>query len=71
MFIVSMFLCIILFLVSWSLSFSNQNDFEKGSEYECGFEPFDAATRQPFDIQFYVVGILFLILDVEVALIFP
>lgn len=44
---------------------------EKISEYECGFEPFDSATRQPFTVHFYIVGILFLIFDVEIALLFP
>lgn len=44
---------------------------EKISEYECGFEPFDSAIRQPFTIHFYIVGILFLIFDVEIALLFP
>ena len=44
---------------------------EKLSSYECGFEPFDEATRHPFDVHFYVVGILFLIFDVEIALLFP
>jgi NADH-quinone oxidoreductase subunit A len=46
-------------------------DSEKLSEYECGFEPFDNATRHPFDVHFYIVGILFLIFDVEIAIIFP
>jgi NADH-quinone oxidoreductase subunit A len=46
-------------------------DKEKISEYECGFEPFDSATRQPFDIHFYLVGLLFLIFDVELSLLFP
>jgi NADH-quinone oxidoreductase subunit A len=46
-------------------------DHEKVSEYECGFEPFDSATRQPFDIHFYLVGLLFLIFDVELSLLFP
>jgi NADH-quinone oxidoreductase subunit A len=46
-------------------------DREKISEYECGFEPFDSATRQPFDIHFYLVGLLFLIFDVELSLLFP
>jgi NADH:ubiquinone oxidoreductase subunit 3 (subunit A) len=44
---------------------------EKLSEYECGFEPFDSATRQPFTVHFYIVGILFLIFDVEISLLFP
>jgi len=46
-------------------------DNEKTSEYECGFEPFDSATRQPFDVHFYLVGLLFLIFDVELSLLFP
>ena len=44
---------------------------EKLSEYECGFEPFDSATRQPFTIHFYIVGTLFLLFDVEICLLFP
>lgn len=44
---------------------------EATSEYECGFEPFDSATRQPFTIHFYIIGILFLIFDVEISLLFP
>lgn len=61
----------LLLLVAYTLSINNLKDPEKLSEYECGFEPFDAATRQPFDIHFYVVGILFLIFDIEIALLFP
>lgn len=53
------------------MSLSTLKDSEKLSEYECGFEPFDNATRHPFDIHFYIVGILFLIFDVEIAILFP
>lgn len=70
-FLAAFLLCSILFLVSYFLSFSRQQEYEKASEYECGFEPFDNATRQPFDVHFYIVGILFLIFDVEIALLFP
>ena len=45
-------------------------DSEKTSAYECGFEPFEDA-RNRFDVRFYVVAILFLIFDMEVAFIFP
>lgn len=45
-------------------------DPEKTSPYECGFEPFDDA-RNKFDVRFYVVAILFLIFDIEVAYLFP
>ncbi|HRJ59590.1 MAG TPA: NADH-quinone oxidoreductase subunit A [Azospirillaceae bacterium] len=45
-------------------------DPEKVSPYECGFEPFeDARTR--FDVRFYLVSILFIIFDLEVAFLFP
>lgn len=39
--------------------------------YECGFEPFDESMRHPFDIHFYVVGILFLIFDLEISCLVP
>lgn len=45
-------------------------DPEKISAYECGFDPFDDA-RSRFDIQFYLVAILFIIFDLEVAFLFP
>jgi len=45
-------------------------DNEKTSAYECGFEPFEDA-RNKFDVRFYVVAILFLIFDIEVAFLFP
>ena len=41
------------------------------SEYECGFEPFDSAIRQPFTVEYYIIGILFLIFDVEITLVLP
>lgn len=70
-FLVATLLCLLLFIVSYFLSFSSKKEYEKSSEYECGFDPFDNATRQPFEVHFYIVGILFLIFDVEVALLFP
>ena len=64
-------LCALLATLAYLLSLSTSQDTEKRSEYECGFAPFDSATRLPFDVHFYLVGILFLIFDVEVALLFP
>ena len=43
---------------------------EKLSAYECGFAPFDD-TRRRFDVRFYLVAILFIIFDLEVAFLFP
>jgi NADH-quinone oxidoreductase subunit A len=45
-------------------------DPEKLSTYECGFEPF-ADARKQFDVRFYLVAILFIIFDLEVAFLFP
>jgi NADH-quinone oxidoreductase subunit A len=45
-------------------------DTEKLSPYECGFEPFED-TRGRFDVRYYLVAILFIIFDLEVAFLFP
>jgi NADH-quinone oxidoreductase subunit A len=45
-------------------------DSEKLSPYECGFEPFEDA-RGKFDVRYYLVAILFIIFDLEVAFLFP
>ena len=45
-------------------------DVEKTSAYECGFEAF-ADARHKFDVRFYLVAILFIIFDLEVAFLFP
>ena len=45
-------------------------DAEKLSSYECGFDPFSDA-RGKFDVRFYLVSILFIIFDLEIAFLFP
>ena len=59
----------VLFFLSYFLASSDQY-FEKLSAYECGFEPFED-TRVKFDVRFYLVGILFLVFDIEVMFLFP
>lgn len=71
LFVIIFVISLLLFSIAYFLSLSVVKDSEKLSQYECGFEPFDEATRHPFDVHFYIVGILFLIFDVEVALLFP
>jgi len=70
-FFLSFLICNLLIFLSYMFSLTLIKDSEKLSEYECGFDPFDNATRQPFDVHFYIVGILFLIFDIEIALLFP
>ena len=48
----------------------NNPDPEKLSVYECGFEPFEDS-RMEFDVRFYLVAILFIIFDLEIAFLFP
>ena len=48
----------------------NKPDPEKLSAYECGFEPFEDY-RMEFDVRFYLVAILFIIFDLEIAFLFP
>ena len=75
------YLSIIIFLfiaIGLSISFIVLNfifspknpDPEKLSAYECGFEPFDDS-RMEFDVRFYLVAILFIIFDLEIAFLFP
>ncbi|MDH4316386.1 MAG: NADH-quinone oxidoreductase subunit A, partial [Gammaproteobacteria bacterium] len=47
-----------------------QKDSEKLSPYECGFEPFEDS-RMKFDVRYYLVAILFIIFDLEIAFLFP
>ena len=60
-----------LVIMAASLLVARQSpDREKLAAYECGFEPFGDA-RQRFDVRFYLVAILFIIFDLEVAFLFP
>ena len=48
----------------------NRPDSEKLSPYECGFEAFEDA-RMKFDVRYYLVAILFILFDLEIAFLFP
>lgn len=61
---------IVVGLIMISLNNMERADGEKLSPYECGFEPYGNA-RQRFDITFYVMGILFIVFDLEIIFIFP
>jgi NADH-quinone oxidoreductase subunit A len=66
---VSIVLSLIIFFLSFLLS-SKLDDAEKLTAYECGFNPF-FDSRNEFNIKFYIVGILFIIFDLEVSFLFP
>ncbi|MEM1273189.1 MAG: NADH-quinone oxidoreductase subunit A [Pseudomonadota bacterium] len=60
---------LVLILAAFVIAVRNP-DPEKVSAYECGFNAFDDA-RMKFDVRFYLVSILFIIFDLEVAFLFP
>lgn len=62
-------IAVVLFALTYNLYTSSLN-LEKSSIYECGFTPL-SGVRQRFDIKFYLVAILFIIFDIEVAFLFP
>ena len=68
-FILASILSAVVFFASYL--FSNQNEStSKLSSYECGFDPFEDA-RNVFDVHFYLVALLFLVLDLEIMFLFP
>ena len=66
---VSLFIAVALLVAPFLVAY-NSPDPEKLSAYECGFNAFDDA-RMKFDVRFYLVAILFIIFDLEVAFLFP
>tara|TARA_A100001011_G_scaffold371918_1_gene429755 strand:- start:374 stop:742 length:369 start_codon:yes stop_codon:yes gene_type:complete len=71
--IIFLFISLLLsigFVVINFIASPNNPDPEKLSAYECGFEAFDNA-RTEFDVRFYLVAILFIIFDLEIAFLFP
>ncbi len=52
------------------LASPSKENLDKTLSYECGFSPFEDA-RQKFDVRFYLVAILFIVFDLEVAYLFP
>lgn len=62
-------LSVVLILISHLLP-DISPDFQKLSPYECGFDPICSA-RLPFSLHFFLVAILFLLFDLEIALLFP
>ena len=59
----------LIMIASWIVAKQNPDE-EKLSPYECGFDAFED-TRSQFDVRFYLVAILFIIFDLEVAFLFP
>jgi NADH-quinone oxidoreductase subunit A len=68
-FFISIFLSFLIIVLSYTFSQSFP-DIEKLSSYECGFDSFEDA-RHTFQVHFYLIGILFIIFDLELMFLFP
>ena len=67
--LISLAIAVIVIVLGYVLG-TRRPDSEKLSPYECGFESFEDA-RMKFDVRYYLVAILFIIFDLEIAFLFP
>nr|UPX88570.1 NADH dehydrogenase subunit 3 [Palomena prasina] len=66
----SIIMAFIMMLLCSMISKTSEKDREKMSPFECGFDPKSSA-RSPFSIQFFLIAVLFLIFDIEIAIMLP
>ena len=68
--ILSILISVLLYFLSYFL-ITKEVYLDRNIAYECGFNAIEGQTRSTFQIHFYIVGLLFLVFDLEILLIFP